>query len=80
MFPSGYRETVQLAARRGAEPAEAREQIRWLDETVAERNGHLSQAVRDIHTARRSMTYRLGSVLTGPIRIVARTIRKGKRQ
>jgi len=75
----GHREALTLAIRRGAELTEARAQVRWLDETLAERNEQLSLSAKNLDRMRHSITYRIGGLLTGPFRFVVRLARKGLR-
>lgn len=74
--PTGYAEAVATIGSLTAELADARAQIRWLDESVAERDRRLS----DLGTLRRSVTYRIGYLFTFPFHLGMRLLRREMRR
>ncbi|GAA4209431.1 hypothetical protein [Actinocatenispora rupis] len=74
--PTGYAEAVRLVGSLTAELADARAQIRWLDDSVAERDRRLGE----LGTLRRSVTYRIGYLFTFPFHIGIRLLRREMRR
>ncbi|BCJ36463.1 hypothetical protein Athai_39660 [Actinocatenispora thailandica] len=74
--PRGYAEALAVIGALGAELADARAQIGWLDVTVAERDRRLSE----LGTLRRSVTYRVGYLATLPYHLGIRLLRRELRR
>lgn len=74
--PTGYAEALAVIGSLTAELADARSHIRWLDESVAERDRRLS----DLGTLRRSVTYRIGYLITFPYHVGIRLLRRELRR
>ncbi|MGA8112724.1 MAG: hypothetical protein WCA46_03565, partial [Actinocatenispora sp.] len=74
--PRGYREALATIGQLSAALSESRAQIRWLDRTVADRDRQLST----LDGVRRSVTYRIGYLFTGPYHLALRLLRRELRR
>lgn len=74
--PRGYAEAWSAIGALTAELADARAQIAWLDDTVAERDRRLAE----LGTLRRSVTYRIGYLATFPYHLGIRLLRRELRR
>ncbi len=74
--PGGYREAVSVIGQLSAALSESAAQLHWLDETVAERDRQLSA----LGAVRRSVTYRIGYLFTGPYHLGLRLLRRELRR
>ncbi len=74
--PGGYREAVAVIGQLSAALSESAAQLHWLDETVAERDRQLSA----LGAVRRSVTYRIGYLFTGPYHLGLRLLRRELRR
>ncbi|NUT35984.1 MAG: hypothetical protein HOV79_23260, partial [Hamadaea sp.] len=72
--PRGHREALATVAKLNAALADTRAQVKWLDETVAERDQRLMEAAK----IRKSITFRIGRIFTLPISVLVKLLRGGR--